>query len=161
MQRGRKPLPNQIKKVTGSKHYNPDEPALPRLVNARVPSKRLDDSGKRFWKDLAPVLIDRGVITIGDLAAFEMLCNHYSVAVEAARIIHQEGLTSLDEHGAIRKHPLLQVLRDSSNLFRSYAVEFGLTPSSRSRLKVNDGNEGSLADILFSILDQEGSNKED
>jgi P27 family predicted phage terminase small subunit len=61
-----------------------------------------------------------------------------------------------DEHGLDRKHPALQVLRDNSGAFRAYAAEFGMTPSSRSRVRADAPEEQmSLADALFAAVAQE------
>jgi len=64
----------------------------------------------------------------------------------------------VDERGLPRKHPLLQVLRDNSTAFRMYAAEFGLTPSSRSRLQIRPvAEQPSLAEQLFNmaVMDDE------
>ena len=38
-------------------------------------------------------------------------------------------------------------------MFQRYAVEFGLTPSSRSKIKVERQQEQSLAEMLFAGID--------
>jgi len=73
-------------------------------------------------------------LTAVDGPAFAMTLLHYALAVEAAKRIDKEGITTVDERGLPRKHPLHQVLRDHSTSFRAYLAEFGLSPSSRVRL---------------------------
>jgi P27 family predicted phage terminase small subunit len=82
------------------------------------------------------MLREAKVLTDADLTAFELMATHYAVAWRAAEIIEKQSLLQKDIFGGVHKHPLLQVLRDNSRTFLAYAVEFGLTPSARSRIKV-------------------------
>lgn len=115
-----------------------------------------------MWRRLADDLIDLGIMTDVDVPAFVLMAEHYGIARNAATEIAEQGMTTQDEHGMQRKHPLLQVFRDSSAAFRSYAAEFGMTPSSRSRLNVTPTAEQlSLADELFGLLDEDGGDEDD
>lgn len=67
--------------------------------------------GKQLWSRYAPVLEKAGLLTAGDVPAFEQLC---------------------DEYDTIRRDPLNSAARDR---YRRLLIEFGLTPSSRSRIK--------------------------
>jgi P27 family predicted phage terminase small subunit len=152
--RGPKPTPNATKKLTGSKRVNWKEPNYRMAQNARAPRGHMGKDGLKFWHTYWPILEERGVLTIADLAAFEMMCIHYESFIQVTMQINQEGRTVEDEKGNLRKHPLLQVQRDSSKAWREYALEFGLTPSSRARLKVPEA-QMNLAEILFADLDQD------
>lgn len=134
--RGSKPKPNEIKKLTGSKHYNPDEPRMPKTANLRMP-RGLSRDAQRFWRRYATILSESGVLTAGDLATFELCCKSYGVACEAYREIQEQGLTTVDKNGSVRKHPLLQVFRDATRQYTQLAALFGLDPANRSRLKVD------------------------
>jgi len=154
----------------GKRPLNPDEPK-PKRATGRAP-RGLGIEGGRFWRKYAPALAALGVLTEVDEPALRMAAEHFEVAVRAAQEL-REPAPVLDEQGApvvdadgrpettlpgltidgrdgAKKHPLLQVLRDSSAALRSYLVEFGMTPSSRSRLRVEPAEEQlSLADVLF------------
>jgi P27 family predicted phage terminase small subunit len=109
----------------------------------------------RLWRRIAPAVIELGILSELDVPAFVLMAEHYSVAMQAAQAISEDGLTAVDENGAERKHPLLQVLRDNSTAYRMYAAEFGLTPGSRGRLHVApDAEQLSLADELFGMIEQ-------
>ena len=99
---------------------------------------------RRFWHDHAPKLERLGILTEVDGPAFAMMATHWAIAFDAARLIRDEGIVAVDENGAPRKHPMLQVLRDNSTAFRQYAAEFGLTPSARTRLDIQEpeANDG-------------------
>lgn len=156
--RGRKPKPTAIKQLAGNPGGRPLNDAEPQPQPAdpgRIPY-RLLPKARRFWLENAGRMSDLGLLTEIDLPAFQMMATHYAVAVQAAETIRAEGIMATDEHGLDRKHPALQVLRDNSGAFRAYAAEFGMTPSSRSRVRSNVPEEQmSLAEALFAAVSQE------
>lgn len=124
-------------------------PAMPRGLPKRA---------RRFWRDHAGKLERLGLLTAVDGPAFTLMALHYAVALEAMEIIQRDvlvladengvpekairtGLMAVDENGAMRKHPLLQVWRENSTAFRHYAAQFGLTPASRGRLSIPEPTE--------------------
>lgn len=116
-----------------------------------VPRNQLaHESAKDFWRRVAPELIELGLLTVVDVPAFLMLCEHFAVGMEAAQVVADEGVTRQDENGVERKNPMLQILRDNSKAFRMYASEFGMTPSSRQRLDFEAPEEADeLVKMLF------------
>lgn len=150
---GRKPKPTALKRLQGNpgkRPLNDREPKPPRARSVRVPKGRLPADGQRLWRALAPVLQEMGVLSEGDLPALEMLCLHYSVARDAVTMLEEDGLTVDTVQGGVKKHPAAAVLVENSRLLRAYLSDFGLTPASRVRLKVDpDEKEQSLAELLF------------
>jgi len=82
-----------------------------------------------------------GVIHEADLPSVELMAAHYAIAKSAAKEILTEGLTAHDKNGSERKSPMLQVLRDHSEAYKSYAAEFGMTPAARERITLNQQDE--------------------
>lgn len=121
-----------------------------------MPNGRLPEEAKRLWRALAPYLVDLGVMKVTDEPAFEMLCLHYAVARAALDELWGEDgsikVTALTSFGDEKKHPAASVLRENSMAFKGYLAEFGLTPSSRVRIKAEPGRELSLAEMLFEGL---------
>ncbi len=153
--RGRKPKPTAIKVLTGNPGRRPLNRAEPQPTEAdiRVPKGRLPEDGKRLWRALAGQLTRLGVLKATDLPALEMLCLHYAVARQAWEIVDEEGIEVEQETltgTIIKKRPAASVFRENSMAFKSYLTEFGLTPSSRVRIKA-DGQEKekTLAELLF------------
>jgi len=109
--RGRKPLPTTLKVLAGAQpcRINSQEPRMP--VGGIDPPAWLDGFGKEHWRELAPILQAAGLLTEGDRAALAQLCDDYST---------------------IRKDVEADKARDR---YLRWLVEFGLTPSSRSRIK--------------------------
>ena len=149
---GRKPKPTALKRLAGNpgkRALNKREPQA-QIARPYVPRGRLAPAGQKLWKYLVPKLADLGVLTETDTAALEMLCLHYGMAVEAGKILREEGLTAIGAHGQTVKHPAVQILRDASTAFRMYAEQFGLTPSARSRIQVVMPEEpDELEQLLF------------
>jgi P27 family predicted phage terminase small subunit len=138
---GRKPLPVELKILHGEtrKERLPDSPQ-PEKAAPPMP-RGMEQLARKFWQDHADKLERLGLLTEVDGPAFAMCATHWAIAFLAARAIREEGLYLIDGDGAKRKHPLLQVMRDNSAAFRAWAVEFGLTPSSRARISIPEPAE--------------------
>jgi P27 family predicted phage terminase small subunit len=149
---GRKPKPTALKKLAGNpgkRPLNENEPK-PDRANIKLPRGRLPKEGQRIWKLLAPKMVELGILTEIDLPAFEMMCIHYALAREAMEEIIERGMLIEDRDKQPRKNPAYQLYRENSNAFKQYLAEFGLTPSSRSRIgALPMEDEQSLSDLLF------------
>ena len=154
---GRKPKPTAVKNLTG----NPGKRAL----NKREPKpkkgvKRPWGLGqgvqRKFWDEYADELARLQILTGLDVASFRLMAEHYAFAVQAAQELRAEGLTVDGREGA-KKNPKAQVFKDNALAFKSFAVEFGMTPSSRARLEIKlpeEGEQLSLIDELFAMVEQ-------
>lgn len=164
--RGRPPKPTAVKRLEGNpgKRKLPQGEPQPDRVKPRKPrSVTRRRAASRFWNDHADPLVDLGILTGVDGAAFRLMAEHYATAVEALADMQRDGdngalqLTRMDENGVERKHPLLQIFRDNSSAFLKYADRFGLNPSARARLKTEAPAEQlSLVEQLFQAIDASG-----
>lgn len=155
--RGRKPKPTKIKELEGNPGRRPlnDREPKPELADSRVPRGRLDAEGRRLWKILAEPLARNGILTELDLPALEMLCHHFSIARSGKLESDRTGVTSTGARGKV-KNPATSVFEQNSKLFIRYAAEFGLTPSSRVRIKVDlKEKEKTLAELLFEGIESD------
>jgi len=119
-------------------------------ASARVPYGQLaHEAAKDFWRRVVPELIELGLVTAIDVPAVLLMCEHYAIAMEAARVVARDGVSREDEHGVARKHPMLQILRDNSKVFRLYAEQFGMTTAARQRLEFEAPEEGDELVQLF------------
>lgn len=159
---GRKPKPTAVKKLQGNpgkRPLNDNEPLPP--GKARMPyglKTRWPNIAKR-WDKIAPHLEAVGLLTPADIPAFLLMLHHWRICDMALRMIETDGLTRLDESGVERKHPALQIFRDNSAAARQYYSEFGMTPSSRSGLKVPEPEMPTLAETLEMIYAAENEVK--
>uniref|UniRef100_C5CJP3 Phage terminase, small subunit, P27 family n=1 Tax=Variovorax paradoxus (strain S110) TaxID=543728 RepID=C5CJP3_VARPS len=160
---GRPPKPTHLKVVSG----NPGKRAL----NKREPKPKrevpscpayLSDVGKVAWGRLG-VLLDRmGVLTEADGPALERLCDCYSEILECRELIKEHGRTystirgigderSPVEQVLMKANPAVAMLADADRRFKSYLVEFGLTPAARSKVNAapdDDKKKDPLAEFF-------------
>lgn len=156
--RGRKPKPTELKKLAGNPGKRPLNDAEMQAPAADPKAKHapLGKDGDALWSVLAPMLTDLGVLKATDLPALEMTCMHYDLARRASRALERNGMTTKTAD-SIKTHPAAGVFLANSRAFKSYITEFGLTPSSRSRIHASaDGqqNEPTLAELLFQDIEQ-------
>lgn len=134
--RGRKPLPDRIKQLKGTlrpHRINGDAPTPPPGMPA-MPFW-LSKKGQPFWKQYAEEFHDMGILTTMDQAAFGCLCEIISTIKAMNKILDQDGIL-IYEGSVPKKHPAFGILKDAWAQLRAFAVEFGMTPSSRSRVSV-------------------------
>lgn len=98
------------------------------------------------------MLIQQGVLTMADLPALELLCAHYETALKAYKQLRVEGITVLTSNGTVMRNPAAGALLEHSRAFQKYSAEFGLTPSSRSKVTKGWQEEESLAEALFNMV---------
>lgn len=154
---GRKPKPTALKVLQGNPGKRPlsaNEPAADGKVARPYGLKTAFPSVAKRWDDLAPVLAVAGLLTPADAPAFLLMLHHLEIAFEALEMVKRDGLTRLDEAKVERKHPALQIFRDNSAQARQFITEFGMTPSSRSGLKVPEPEMPTLADVLFKVVEK-------
>ena len=154
---GRKATPTALKLVTGNpgkRALNKKEPKLAPGI-PRMPA-HLSPRAKAAWKKLTKLLKDMGVLTLADGLALERLCDVYAEILELRDEIKKNGRTyqsikiigeNVDdetqeftqvEQMLMKANPAVQMLADADRRFKGYLVEFGLTPSSRSKISVNE-----------------------
>lgn len=144
--RGRKPKPTAIKQLEGNpgKRPLPQEPVFGSAFPDEPP-KWLSQEAKRLWKELVPQLRSiPGLIQCVDVSAVELLCESYAQWREAALILQKEGQTFTTPNGYVQQRPEVAIAQKNAKLVKELCAEFGLTPSSRSRinLKLPEGDDG-------------------
>lgn len=155
---GRKPKPTAQKKLAGNpgkRALNKEEPRLPEFDKPPSPPCYLSPPAKKEWKRVAPLLHTARVLTSGDITALEAYCIQYGVMVETQKEIKKYGLMirttpstgteDPNKKGRKKKNtgpvilslnPMFEVQQKVLTQMRQFMVEFGLTPSSRSRIHV-------------------------
>ncbi len=107
-------------------------------------------------------LLALGVLTTVDRAALAAYCVAYARWAEAEKQVEKLGTIVKTANGNLIQNPYLAVANRAMEQMTRLASEFGMTPSSRSRVQVQAGDDGpSLADLLFAdvgemVLDDEG-----
>ena len=150
---GRRPTPTHLKVVKG----NPGK----RAINKKEPKPKreipgcpayLSNTAKVAWGRLSVVIDRMGILTEADGPALERLCDCYAEILECRDIIARDGRTyssvttrTTSEEGEqvtveevkslLKANPAVGMLADADRRFKSYLVEFGLTPAARSKVQ--------------------------
>jgi P27 family predicted phage terminase small subunit len=154
--RGPKPQPTALRLLRGNPGKRPLNEAEPKfdLTNTRPP-KGLSKEGRKKWRDLVGRLVKKGLFTDAD----RDLLHNYVIAherwYEAERRISIAGPTAehTDTNGNIvmRRRPEVDISRIYQTQMYKIASEFGMSPSSRSRI-FGTGGDGSPVDPLSEFL---------
>jgi P27 family predicted phage terminase small subunit len=149
--RGRKPKPTMTRLLDGNpgkRRINDREPTPP----PGVPDcpDHLDDEARAEWFRTAGVLHEMGLLTMADRAALAAYCTVYSRWVHAEAQVKKFGsIVKSPEKGFPMKSPYLTIADQALEAMRKLMVEFGLTPSSRSRIRVPDDTDAREELELF------------
>jgi len=137
--RGRKPKPTVFKIREGNpgkRAINDAEPLAP----DDTPScpDFLDEVAQEEWYRISEILSEMGLLSTADRAALAAYCTVYSRWVHAEEQVKKFGtIVKSPEKGFPMKSPYLTVADQAMETMRKFLVEFGLTPSSRSRIRVS------------------------
>ena len=135
--RGPAPQPTSIRVLNGNpgrRPINTTEPQ-PRAVKPHCPA-HLDDEAKKEWKRLSPILQRMRVLTEADYMALANLCVAYSTLIKAQVSLSKTGLLVKTPSGYVQQSPLVSIVRSQMEMINRLCGEFGLTPSSRSRIQI-------------------------
>ena len=145
--RGRKPKPTALRSIEGNpgkRQLNDREPQPPEGV-PDCPEE-LDDVARAEWFRTAAVLKEMGLLSPADRTALAVYCTAYSRWVQAEAQVRKYGaIVKSPNKGFPMKSPYLTVADQSAEMMRKFMVEFGLTPSSRSRIRVPEGGDAGDA----------------
>jgi len=159
--KGRKPKPRKLKLIEGNPGKRPiKKPSISETDDHVTMPRFLGAEAKKLWKELAPELKKRGLLTALDRAAFSGLCASYGHMVEMERIIQKEGSTIVDNRGVTRKHPAVTILNQFFSLFKSFSEMFGLSPLARERISIPEPQKMSFRELLKSRREAELDNEE-
>lgn len=149
---GRKPKPTALKVLTG----NPGKRPLPANeiqppTGVPVCPSWLSREAKAEWRRVVPVLASLGILTTVDRCALAAYCAAWARLVEAERLIAEHGQqmvaleyeTSDGQSIYVRPapNPALAEAAKASGIIRQFCSEFGLTPSSRSRIQAPEATK--------------------
>lgn len=141
MKPGVKPLPDNLKALYGEPNANRYNPNAPKPSKGR-PScpAHLSTSARTEWNRIAKELYILDLLTQVDRAALAAYCECYGEWVDVCRLLKKQGFTIMTDKGNIVQNPLVGIKHRSAELMHKFLIEFGMTPSSRTRLIVDDPN---------------------
>jgi len=158
MQGGRKPRPTHLKAVMGNpgkRPLNRDEPKP--TPNLPDPPDELNDDARIEWERISRELYQLGLLTSIDRAGLAAYCQAYGRWMIAERAVNEaasedpifHGLLVITTHGNVIQNPMVGAANRAMADMMRYAVEFGLTPSSRSRVRAEGVKDEDKAEKYF------------
>jgi P27 family predicted phage terminase small subunit len=95
----------------------------------------LDDEARKEWRRIAKELFTLGLLTKIDKAGLAGYCQAWSDWVGARQHIQAEGRMFTTPNGHQQPSPWLSIVNKALDQVRAFASEFGMTPSTRSRVE--------------------------
>lgn len=140
-----------MKELAGNPGKRPLNRREPKLASTLPPCPRhLSAEAKREWRRMGGELARMGVVTAVDRAALAAYCQAWARWVDAEGQVARLGTIVKTANGNLIQNPYLAVANRALEQMTRLAAEFGMTPSSRSRVQVAArDDEPTLADILF------------
>jgi P27 family predicted phage terminase small subunit len=153
---GRKPLPTETHKLNGNpskKKLNENEPSPEVLFALPSPPSYLGEYGIKEWWRVGPVLIKNKLLTEADMMTFESYCINVNILVAAQVDIEENGMTVRGDRGGRVRNPAVVAVGQATTAIRAFAAEFGMSPSSRSRIKLPTEDDGLLDALMTGTAD--------
>jgi len=139
---GRKPLPTHLKLVKGTARPHRLNKAEPKpTVAVPEPPSHLDERARAKFADMAAMLARHGVMTELDAGALSRYAVVWCRWIDAEAEIKRRGPVVKTEGGNIIQNPFLAVANKCLLQMAQLESEFGLTPSSRSRIRMAEPAE--------------------
>lgn len=151
MGKGRKPKPTAMKKLEG----NPGKRALNKKEpkpSVEIPScpDHLTGIARQEWTRISVQLQTLGVIAQIDRGVLAAYCTAYADYVKAVNALKKENEVIFYESGNSVQNPWVGIKNRAIEKMVKIAAEFGMTPSSRSRLQVEmPTEEDEMKRLLF------------
>lgn len=132
---GRPPKPTELKIIQGTFRKDRATPGRP-MPEVEIPScpAWLGRQAKMEWKRITPHLKKLGLISQIDRSALAAYCQAYHRWWEAETLIKEHGLTFTTDKGYVQQRPEVGIASSAMKQMRMFLTEFGLTPSSRTRI---------------------------
>jgi len=143
---GRKPKPTHLKLVTETLRATRANKAEA-MPDAGIPNppRELGAIAKVEWLEISKKLNAAGLLTTIDRAALAAYCQAYGRWIQAERVLAEmaardpenAGLMIETTNGNLVQNPMVGTANTAMRDMMRYAVEFGMTPSARSRVRAN------------------------
>jgi P27 family predicted phage terminase small subunit len=136
MAAGRKPTPTALKALRGNPGKRRLNASEPKPSGIPTCPKHLTKAAKSEWNRISKELLVLGLLTSVDRAALAAYCSAYARWADAETKIQELGAVTTTDKGNIIQSPWVGCANRAMELMHKFLTEFGLTPSSRSRLQV-------------------------
>lgn len=155
MKPGPPPTPTALRLVAGNPGRRPINENEPKPPAARPePPDVLSETARAEWRRVVEVLYKVGLMTKLDVPVLAAYCDAYARWSECVGIMAELAKRDPGTHGIVVNttngnpimNPVLATLRSSRADMVRLALEFGMSPASRTRIDVGISPAGSTGD---------------
>lgn len=153
MTAGRKPKPTSLKLITGNPGHRPlnqNEPNPKKTIPACPDC--VQGEARKTWRRVSKKLFNIGLLTELDDMALALLCQSWAEYLEASSKLRETGMLVKSPNGHPMMNPYLMIANQAIKKVRALLTEFGMSPSSRSRISTagsgQDSDNGEWFDLL-------------
>ena len=147
--RGPKPAPTAIRELRGDRADRMPQAEPQPAAGIPAPPVELSALAREEWGRIAPILDRARVLTEADGAALALYCETFAQWVDTGRRVKRQGMLLPTAAGGLKLNPLVAVNSKARADAARLLAEFGLTPSSRTRVHVLPEPEAdALAEFL-------------
>lgn len=132
---GTKPVPRKLKILRGNPGQRPlpkNEPQ-PQASKLKSPVK-LSPLARKQWRLVAKQLGELGLLTVLDEHALVLYCEAFARFRKASEELEAKGLMVESPNGYLIPSPCVSIVNQSTSQMMKILTEFGMTPSSRTRV---------------------------
>jgi P27 family predicted phage terminase small subunit len=158
MAAGRKPKPAGLHDLEGTRNRHRNKGQEPIFGGVPTCPKHLSKAAKAEWKRVSTELGSTGLLTSVDRAALAAYCSAWARWVEAEEKIKEFGMVAKSpKSGYPIQNPYVSISNTSLDQMRKFAAEFGMTPSSRTKIRIE--SPATAADPFEEFMKGLGADK--
>jgi P27 family predicted phage terminase small subunit len=143
--------PTALKELAGNpgkRALNNQEPKPASEIPVCPP--HLKGVARTEWTRITKELHALGILSLVDRAALVAYCTAWADYVQACKKVEKEGAVAISDKGGMYQNPWVGIKNSSMDRLVRISSEFGMTPASRTRVKVDKPTEeDEMAGYLF------------
>jgi P27 family predicted phage terminase small subunit len=151
--RGPKKRPASVEKLLGNPGKRAIRPDLPSPLGIPEMPARLmvEPAAVAKWGEFVPLLLELGTLTLADGEALATLCEVYAATQACLLELRAGGPVIRTDLGGVKPNPAGPLYRSLVALQASLMGEFGLTPTSRTRLGAKEEKPTDEVEDFFKL----------
>lgn len=134
--RGRRPKPTALRKLEGKPGHRPLNDREPEFSGVPDCPDFVQGAARTEWHRVAALLGAAKLLTDADRTALAAYCQAYAAWLDAGAHIKRLGAIVKTPNGYPMVSPYVAIEKQAFTQMCKLLVEFGMTPASRSRLRI-------------------------
>lgn len=122
-----------LRGTVDTRTVNPHEPQVGVDELQFMPGE-LSEVAQKHWAKIRPMLVESGIAGNSDRMSLMMLCDAWAEYLDIQEKVRKTGPVIKGANGHPVKSPWFEASNQSFEKVRRMLVEFGMTPSSRSKI---------------------------